>query len=1170
MLIIGIVKKQFQKFSKIEQKEKEGVTSMDNINSLSFILHVSDFHLTDGKNEFASEALKVLSEKLKLEGIKIDYLLHTGDVIDSSDIYEKTAASLACCKDFYKNSGAGEEAPKKFDFSLFETKAPKEDKQAFNKQLEDFVRERFANAVSVIQSFISALNISPGNVVICCGNHDVLRPLNIDGAEVKCEKINNEEKECWEYKNSDKVKDIFSPFEWFLDQLKTANSQTRCGTKEIVTHCTLNNLNIILLNTSWKNPKDITPGYFCARCDQFEPLISHLNQNKSKSANTINIVMAHKPIYEICEKARLSYQRYMKTPFMSALQEFINGSGIYLCGDKHTRSIFGSRFHDIPHYIGGEPLTIRNRETGSFEVEYNLLEIGDCRPGIERKIHLKSEDGQKWVCDLRPQDTIVSDLYDASKDFLVKNVLETIATPKTLHTWENLCQEIYRWHKPEKVLWYTNLDKLYKAICKYRECGRKERPWNEENIFSFVCGRLKGQISTENFGNILNIRGENSSGKSTFLGLLYIYLLYQYSIGLIDFIPAYFNLENQEVLKKIQDGISYHEAAKQIFEDFAKKIKDIAMREHQSVCYIIDGLDEQDCWSFSSEDSIGRGILDVLSKCEKSYYIMSFSQHHLPYFKNTMPPRTYSDSSDIVYFNPIAIQEKGSEDTRFISFVNAFVQLKNFPGRKTNNVEHVSLSEECLEPQYELIRNFRRLIVNPGFMYHNYNYIMDAKEHHGKSVDDIYDYYIGRQHEMCLQKLGYGFIHYAPAMAFFFSYKGYTYEKFKHLQEDYTLREHHIFKLICENREKVYDAFLFIKKQTDASEYLIALHYNRELRYYAEHPGEPIEQGSILNDFIARNVAVLIRKLWSDTNKFMIVCEKLLQRNELSNCLQSMLIYCLAHLKMYAPFQDRLHKELNIKATSTLQKQQSNATGGQSTTNEWLIDGDDNDQKLECFMNLSLKHTMKIFEFMGTNNSVKLVKVLLADRAFCSYNRQYQMLYYGDLSVRGEDKRRPLNPGNDIVYKGFDFHNTFNYLYVKLASDDAYPLREFDMFTMWDLIRSRLSTEHLQKSLRPEGKPDTFFYWDSLREKADKVLMQAYIIFDTYLKKFSKNKETKDNTLPDEIFKYFSIVRDFLKDIINERKKAILDADKAKQMLRKFDREVEKTSSQKKQTTKTK
>ena len=90
MLIIGIVKKQFQKFSKIEQKEKEGVTSMDNINSLSFILHVSDFHLTDGKNEFASEALKVLSEKLKLEGIKIDYLLHTGDVIDSSDIYEKT------------------------------------------------------------------------------------------------------------------------------------------------------------------------------------------------------------------------------------------------------------------------------------------------------------------------------------------------------------------------------------------------------------------------------------------------------------------------------------------------------------------------------------------------------------------------------------------------------------------------------------------------------------------------------------------------------------------------------------------------------------------------------------------------------------------------------------------------------------------------------------------------------------------------------------------------------------------------------------------------------------------------------------------------------------------------------------------------------------------------
>ena len=314
--------------------------------------------------------------------------------------------------------------------------------------------------------------------------------------------------------------------------------------------------------------------------------------------------MAHKPVYEICEKARLSYQRYMKTPFMSALQEFIDGTGIYLCGDKHTRSIFGSRFHDIPHYIGGEPLTIINEETGSFEVEYNLLEIGKCRPGIERKIHLKSKDGKGWSCDLRPQDSVISDLYDTSKSFLVKNVLEAIAMPKTLHTWENLCQEIYRWHHLDRTQWYTNLDNLYKAICKYRECGTKEKPWKKENLFSFVCNRLNEQIVAGKSGNILNIRGENSSGKSTFLGLLYIYLLYQYSIGLINFIPAYFNLENQEVLKKIQNGGSYHDAAKQIFANFAEKLQDIAMREHQSVCYIIDGLDEQDCWSYSSEDTI--------------------------------------------------------------------------------------------------------------------------------------------------------------------------------------------------------------------------------------------------------------------------------------------------------------------------------------------------------------------------------------------------------------------------------------------------------------------------------------------------------------------------------------------------------------------------------------
>jgi len=75
-----------------------------NINNTSrFILHVSDFHLTDNDDEiaYAQDALKALSDKLSSEKIKVDYLVHTGDVINSSDLYEKTAQKLKLDKSFF-------------------------------------------------------------------------------------------------------------------------------------------------------------------------------------------------------------------------------------------------------------------------------------------------------------------------------------------------------------------------------------------------------------------------------------------------------------------------------------------------------------------------------------------------------------------------------------------------------------------------------------------------------------------------------------------------------------------------------------------------------------------------------------------------------------------------------------------------------------------------------------------------------------------------------------------------------------------------------------------------------------------------------------------------------------------------------------------------------------
>lgn len=1147
---------------------------MNDTNSLRFLLHVSDFHLTDNKSarEYAEGALKNLAQKLQDKGIKVDYLIHTGDVIDSSDVFERVASELPFCSAFFKDE-PDEHNPgstiQKFDSDLFKKMASSEQKQEFDKHVRELVELRFGLATGIIQDFISDLNVAVGNVVICSGNHDVLRPFSIVDDSITCTQNGGDD---WEYKCPQEVEDTFQPFESFLNSLYVANSQHRSKQDTPVTYCKLGNINVLMFNTNWINHKNQRPGYYCIRCDKVQSTLDKLI-SKADICGALNLVLAHKPIYEICERPRLPYKRYVETKFMSNLQKFIGDNGIYLCGDKHTRSIVRSSFHDIHHYIGGEPLLIPKAEKEA-EVEYNLLEISSCKIGMERKIHLKYNHDSKWYCEIRPQDTVVSNLYKSSRKYISEHSLEIISRSKPFYTWDSLYQVILSWSSEERSKWISSVDDLFKAICKYRNYGSEDKPIDKENIFRYVLSRIQKKMENNKFNNVLNLRGEYDSGKSTFLGLLYIYLLYQYSIGEIDFIPAYFSLENNEMFAKIEAHSSYFHTAKLAFESFVKEIQIIADKEHQPVCYIIDGLDEQDSWSYSTEDSIGRGLLDVLATCRNTWYIMAFSQHRLPCFKNTMPVRKYNDTSDIMYFNPVDVRERDSKDRRFTSFIGSFLRLmRSLPEspeservRKelgmVRRPDPPEINEEFVESVCSLVRKFRRLTIGPGFMYQNFNYIAATNylngtlQYEDTSVTDIYKYYIDRQDEVCLSKLGYGFVDYAPAMAYLFAYKGYTYERFMYLHEDSNPHYQHVLESIYANRDKIYRTFTLIKKDSDVREYLIALHYNKELRYYAEHPQAEIAEISILNEFITRNISVLVRKLWSDTNKFVIACNQLLRREDLSNYMLSMLIYCLAHMQMYKPIRDSLREKLRKKAEETLLKQYEKE---RLKDIPWEISGRDNTEKLKCFVDLSLLHTLIIYSLEDSEDSLALAKAMFLEsrpndedsennendinkisgiisNGFCRYNRQYQMVYYGDLFINGEDRQRPLNPSDDVVGKGFDFHNCFNYLLVKLNSGDRYPLREFDMYTMLDIISSRLTDveQHCSKVVTPGN---TFFFREAFRDRANRVLVDARNIVNHYIDEIRLEEVRKNPTR----YKFLNSMLSIITKHLGDSSKNLLD-----------------------------
>lgn len=1059
---------------------------MTEIRKTKYILHVSDFHLTSETESFAAETLEFLSKMLDENDITIDYLIHTGDVIDASRAYcvavddlVREDGSLAWIADEYKTNV-------NFDVEKF-----KEDPRTTDVILNRLNEQVFTNtnllyldSAKIVKEFLANIRVRKRHAYFCVGNHDALRPIIKDEAQI-CDRFKQDDGDAKKYHNflvkHESTYNIYGPYVAFLKEIGVWNYDLKNSADQT------NDLNLVIINTNHPNPLKSKEGYYCIDCAS---VIKDINLfNMQENHKRLNIIIAHKPIYEICEAARMAFSSYHKTEFMTAVQSFLGGNGLYICGDKHTRSVSDTTFHSIQHVIGGAPL-VAPKKGDEFHVEYNLIELTNGKVGNIQKIHLSyNKKDKRWDGKFRPEDSVVERLYELSRHSVIPQCLMVLSLDTRKNSWADISRIFYKEKKKDAAwsLLEKKLDKLYHIVCKYGNGFRNmisdnhiledwDKGIGDSSIFERFRDYLIEKMANHQFieqSNILNIRGEYSSGKSTFLGILYIYLLYQYSIGNINFIPAYFNLENKGILKQINcdtGDVLYYEAANNSFKKFVNEVQSIANTSHQTVCYLIDGLDEQDVWSYSSEDSVGRGILDVLSAAKNSKNIMSYSQHHLPLFKNTLPERKYKDYSDVMYFNNVHIVSADSEKGHFKQFVSAFYSLsQDLQSGDPNDENEIAKKNELI---CALIRKFCRLSISQNFLYKFGDYIAEKTKSpdfmETLSVDEVYRNYIDLLHKMCMDILGYGYVHYAPAMAYLFSFKGFTYERFKHIPQN---TEDYWQKKIADNSERVYDAFIFIKKNQDVREYLIAMHYNRELRYYAENPDIPISDTSILNEFITRNIAILSRKMWkSDPNKFVIVCAELLEKRHdlgqkpICNCALSMLIYTLAHqAKMYAPSNKMLDKIISNYDTET-GKISDTPVGGFSYKSQ-------ESDHLQMFLDYSLHRTYRLYKAVSEGNSEKLALDIKDDSKFSLYNRQYLRLYYGDLTISGENRKEALIPGKDVHLKGFDFHNTFNLLSEKMGNVDRkkYELMAFDLYSLCDLIQDRLTVAKSDSNKQDDG-----------------------------------------------------------------------------------------------------
>ena len=205
-------------------------------------------------------------------------------------------------------------------------------------------------------------------------------------------------------------------------------------------------------------------------------------------------------------------------------------------------------------------------------------------------------------------------------------------------------------------------------------------------------------------------------------------------------------------------------------------------------------------------------------------------------------------------------------------------------------------------------------------------------------------------------------------MSYLFTYEGYTYEKFKAISPSTT---NYWEQRILEYSHKIYKTFIFIKKHKDAREYLLALHYNRELRYFAENPKIVIPENSIINRLIPRNISIIIKKLWkTDQNKFVIVCRTLVEKRKNNNIsinssTLSMLIYILAYLDK---IPDYIRDEVRGLLIEMAEAESKTINREIISKDLWEICGE-NSEKMKKFTELNFLHSQKILNAINTNSS---------------------------------------------------------------------------------------------------------------------------------------------------------------------------------------------------------
>ena len=987
---------------------------------MSYILHMSDFHF--GKNTRIEKArLDELAMWIGNSGINIEYLIFTGDILDAQVL------QADCIKKLKK------EYPEKFKDlkSTDDSKIVLDSVRAVSNDcieiFDNFVREttlsRMKQAGEVFLSFIDRIGVDKQNVVLCCGNHDRMRFAG--ESDFDCNGTHHFDESIMD-----------GQFEAYDALCNIVNN--RLSHRTMVYPC--KDINFVIVNSNWKTPVQNETNKMCVSCNSLSEALLQLRQSETFNMNQ-TILIAHKPYDDFCEAVKYPYNGEQLT----ILQIIERSVTAFLYGDKHSHI---TKMNNKPRgFMCGLPLSGNG-------VCYNLLDF-DPNAGIRSCSYLLN-DGHEWA--QVPITDCVEHVYNLSKSYL-KSYAFTFLTGKRCTPGE--------WYIAIKVMQdadekgtLTRLSKLFTAFSDLRQ-DQKAIEIDESSLFSQFISQIESSTI-----QAVSVKGCPGVGKSTFMTLVYLYVLWMFSEGKLRYIPFYFNMETV-ITKLPKDVVSSHNIDEYIshcereFSNYLANCIELSKAHHLPLFLFVDGMEKSKALA-PGDNTLEKRIYQLIETTldkNSDRYVMCFNTHDSYYFDQAFDKINRFDY--VLFMNRIRIFSYKSNERKQDMFLSNYLALRG-----------LSADDTELQKIKKNIVKFRKPSIDLFFLHHYDQCVLEIKN--DENIWNVLKTYLTE-----LEKIADNMFKFRIDVAT--ETAGLLFSERKRYSE--------IVKLLNENSPTIVE-FISIINSPDIENYLIARYFVHQLLEYSDTQ-DTIPENSILFSFIPNSISILIRLLLDEKGKAAndILARFIdLHSNEMNGYLYSMIAYLCGHLRTEGcdfllaklPATDVEHGDFF------------------ALCNRRSYDL----AKAVCDADKSLVQ--------------KNILELIENEKYRKFNRSYQLHYYQDVSNNASLNKSEWNPDRAPLV-GFDFRNSFLMLLSKLESaleeSKPYPLMELDLFTLCDLVYSRL--QHVA--------PDAFFYSAKYNERGDSeceaVINKTYTLLDEYKKTYGKKRNGNDR-----IDAYFSLI----------------------------------------------